>query len=90
MCSVLCVLFQILVSPAPAGGNTNWFDPFFEVSKYKVFGNFTHSFIKWDSLKLYDKQACELLGCRIDYLGTHDYEGNVDHVMNRLEMLYQR
>ena len=50
----------------------------------------THSFIKWDSLKLYDKQACELLGCRIDYLGTHDYEGNVDHVMNRLEMLYQR
>jgi len=55
---------KILVSPAPAGGNTNWFDPFFE--------------------------ACELLGCRIDYLGTHDYEGNVDHVMNRLEMLYQR
>jgi len=55
---------KILVSPAPAGGNTNWFDPFFE--------------------------ACENLGCRIDYLATHDYEGNVDHVMNRLEMLYNR
>ena len=39
MCSVLCVLFQILVSPAPAGGNTNWFDPFFEVSMYKVYGD---------------------------------------------------
>ena len=25
---------KILVSPAPAGGNTNWFDPFFEVQKY--------------------------------------------------------
>ena len=31
------VLFQemypdrLLVSPAPAGGNTNWFDPFFQV-----------------------------------------------------------
>jgi len=55
---------KILVSPAPAGGNTNWFDPFFE--------------------------ECKLLGCRIDYLATHDYEGNVNHVMNRLEMLYNR
>jgi len=55
---------KTLVSPAPAGGNTNWFDPFFE--------------------------ACEALGCRIDYLATHDYDGNADHVMNRLEMLHQR
>jgi len=55
---------RLLVSPAPAGGNTNWFDPFF--------------------------QACEELGCRIDYLATHDYEGNAKHVMNRLEMLYNR
>ena len=23
---------KVLVSPAPAGGNTNWFDPFFEVN----------------------------------------------------------
>ena len=35
-------------------------------------------------------QACEELGCRIDYLATHDYEGNAKHVMNRLEMLYNR
>ena len=35
-------------------------------------------------------QACEELGCRIDYLATHDYEGNANHVMNRLEMLYNR
>jgi len=55
---------RLLVSPAPAGGNTNWFDPFFE--------------------------ACEELGCRIDYLATHDYEGKANHVMNRLEMLYNR
>jgi len=55
---------RLLVSPAPAGGNTNWFDPFF--------------------------QACEELGCRIDYLATHDYDGNAKHVMNRLEMLYNR
>jgi len=55
---------KTLVSPAPAGGNTNWFDPFFE--------------------------ACEALGCRIDYLATHDYDGNADHVMNRLKMLHQR
>merc|ERR1712241_486130 len=55
---------KTLVSPAPAGGNTNWFDPFFE--------------------------ACELLGCRIDYLATHDYAGNADAVMNRLKMLHQR
>ena len=58
------VTAQTLVSPAPAGGNTNWFDPFFE--------------------------ACEALGCRIDYLATHDYDGNADHVMNRLKMLHQR
>jgi len=55
---------KILVSPAPAGGNTNWFDGFFE--------------------------ACELLGCRIDYLATHDYQGEVDTVMNKLEMLHER
>ena len=35
-------------------------------------------------------QACEELGCRIDYLATHDYEGKANHVMNRLEMLYNR
>jgi len=55
---------KILVSPAPAGGSTSWFDPFFE--------------------------ACEALGCRIDYLATHDYVGNANQVMNRLEKLYQR
>ena len=37
-----------------------------------------------------DVQACEELGCRIDYLATHDYGGNAKHVMNRLEMLYNR
>jgi len=57
-------MWWTLVSPAPAGGNTNWFDPFFE--------------------------ACEALGCRIDYLATHDYAGDVDEVMNRLKMLHQR
>lgn len=31
MKNVSDVFFQILVSPAPAGGNTNWFDPFFQV-----------------------------------------------------------
>ena len=36
------VLFQemypdrLLVSPAPAGGNTNWFDPFFQVLLWKI------------------------------------------------------
>jgi len=35
-------------------------------------------------------QACEVLGCRIDYLATHDYHGDVDLVMDRLEMLHQR
>ena len=53
-----------MVSPAPAGGNTNWFDPFFE--------------------------ACENLGFRIDYLATHDYVGDVDKVMDKLELLYNR
>ena len=33
---------------------------------------------------------CEILGCRIDYLATHDYDGNANHVMNRLENLYDR
>ena len=33
---------------------------------------------------------CEALGCRIDYLATHDYHGDADLVMERLEMLYQR
>ena len=35
-------------------------------------------------------QACEELGCRIDYLATHDYDGNANHVMNKLEDLYHR
>ena len=34
--------------------------------------------------------ACESLGCRIDYLATHDYHGEADKVMNRLEDLYNR
>ena len=29
--SVDLLQLQTLVSPAPAAGNTNWFDPFFEV-----------------------------------------------------------
>ena len=33
---------------------------------------------------------CEVLGCRIDYLATHDYHGETDLVMNRLEELYHR
>ena len=33
---------------------------------------------------------CEILGCRIDYLATHDYHGETDLVMNRLEELYNR
>ena len=33
---------------------------------------------------------CEILGCRIDYLATHDYHGETDLVMNRLEELYHR
>lgn len=55
---------KTLVSPAPAGGNTNWFDQFFA--------------------------ECEVLGCRIDYLATHDYTGHADQVMNHLKDLYQR
>ena len=35
-------------------------------------------------------QTCELLGCRIDYLATHDYTGDADQVMDKLEMLYNR
>ena len=31
-----------------------------------------------------------MLGCRIDYLATHDYRGDADKVMERLEMLYHR
>lgn len=34
--------------------------------------------------------ACESLGCRIDYLATHDYNGDANKVMNRLEDLYNR
>ena len=30
------------------------------------------------------------MGCRIDYLATHDYVGNANQVMNRLEKLYKR
>jgi len=55
---------KTLVSPAPAGNPTKWFDEFFA--------------------------ECEILGCRIDYLATHDYRGNANQVMNRLEMLYNR
>merc|ERR1712038_787559 len=33
---------------------------------------------------------CEILGCRIDYLATHDYHGETEMVMNRLEELYNR
>ena len=33
---------------------------------------------------------CEILGCRIDYLATHDYHGETEVVMNRLEELYHR
>ena len=35
-------------------------------------------------------KACEALGCRIDYLATHDYRGEADKVMQRLELLHQR
>merc|ERR1719481_1551314 len=35
-------------------------------------------------------EICESLGCRIDYLATHDYRGEVDKVMARLEDLYNR
>ena len=35
-------------------------------------------------------QECEILGCRIDYLATHDYAGDVEKVMNKLEDLYHR
>ena len=31
-----------------------------------------------------------MLGCRIDYLATHDYRGEADKVMERLEMLHHR
>jgi len=55
---------KLLASPAPAGGNLNWFDPFFEI--------------------------CESLGCRIDFIATHDYRGHVNQVMNHLEDLYNR
>merc|ERR1719334_649205 len=55
---------RILVSPAPAGGNNDWFDEFFEY--------------------------CDVLGCRVDYLAYHDYRGNANQVMNKLESLYNR
>jgi len=35
-------------------------------------------------------EICESLGCRIDYLATHDYQGNVNKVMNGLQNLYNR
>ena len=76
---------RLLVSPAPAGGNTNWFDPFFEVL-FQTFKRFYNDNNHGDD----GDQACEELGCRIDYLATHDYEGKANHVMNRLEMLYNR
>ena len=34
--------------------------------------------------------ACEELGCRIDYLATHNYQGEVEEVMADLEFLYNR
>ena len=92
---------RLLVSPAPAGGNTNWFDPFFQVLVCKI-QSWSIAFVfaikvVFHSLKSKtyrcttpSAQACEELGCRIDYLATHDYEGNAKHVMNRLEMLYNR
>ena len=33
---------------------------------------------------------CMELGCRVDYLATHSYSGNVDNVMDALKTLYQR
>ena len=36
------------------------------------------------------REACTALGCRIDYLATHDYHGEVDLVMDRLKMLHER
>merc|ERR1712098_129983 len=35
-------------------------------------------------------EECEALGCRIDYLATHDYTGVADTVMNHLHNLYNR
>ena len=39
-------------------------------------------------------QACEVLGCRIDYLATHDYANyptnQADRLLENLEMLYNR
>ena len=95
---------RLLVSPAPAGGNTNWFDPFFQVKMKNIFCvtmipipmTIRRRFKNWkiylcyDDPNIDDNQACEELGCQIDYLATHDYEGKANKVMNRLEMLYNR
>ena len=35
-------------------------------------------------------KACEVLGCRIDYLATHDYKGDVEELMGHMELLYNR
>ena len=44
------------------------------------------------NLKWFDGffDACESLGCRVDYLATHNYHGDVDLVMEELENLYLR
>jgi len=33
---------------------------------------------------------CDILGCRVDYLATHCYKGNAEHVMQFVEELYHR
>jgi len=47
---------------------------------------------KEDAIAWFDQffDICSELGCRIDYLATHDYSGNVDMVMDALYNLYQR
>ena len=35
-------------------------------------------------------EACEELGCKIDYIGMHDYSGDADHVMKRVKNFSQR
>ena len=34
--------------------------------------------------------ACDLLGCRIDYIGMHDYSGSADHVITRINNFSKR
>jgi len=35
-------------------------------------------------------EYCDVLGCRVDYVATHDYRGDADKVMARLEQIYNR